>query len=317
MKKISIVVPMYNEEEMAPLFFEAVDKVISGIQNYEFEIVVTNDGSRDNTLNILQEEYNKRNNLVVVNLSRNFGHEPAVRAGLLNCTGDAAIVMDADLQDPPEVIPALIETWEQGYDVINAKRSSRKNDTSFKRDTAGLYYKVLNKLSGKIKIPQNVANFRLISRRVIDEVNNLPEKERVFRVEVPFVGFNTAEVLFARPSRAKGETKYSLKAMVNLAVQSITVASVAPLRIPAYFGVGFAGLGFISLLTELVFFILKLTNVLFIDSLTMWAWLIISILVLFFGIILGCFGLVGIYLGTVTDEVRNRPNVIVKEVLRK
>ena len=317
MKKISIIVPMFNEQEAAPYFFEALDKVLAGMPNYEFEIVAVNDGSRDDTLNILKTEFEKRNNLVVVNLSRNWGHEAAVRAGFLNCTGDCAIPMDADLQDPPEVIPSMVEMWEQGFKVVNAKRSSRKKDSSFKRNTAGLYYKILNNFGKKVKIPQNVANFRLIDRRVIDEVNALPEKTRVFRVEVPFVGFKTCEVLFVRPERVKGETKYPLKSMVNLAIDSIVSLSVEPLKFPIGFGIGFGGLAVLSLLTELVFFILNLCHVTGISSVTMWGWLICTLIVGVFAAIMLIFGLFGIYLGEVANEVRARPTVIVDEVLRK
>ena len=317
MKKVSIIVPMYNEQEAAPYFFAALDKVLAGIKGYEFEIVAVNDGSKDDTLSILKAEYEKRNNLVVVNLSRNWGHECAVRAGFLNCTGDCAIPMDADLQDPPEVIPSMLEMWEQGFKVVNAKRSSRKADSSFKKNTAGAYYKVLEKFGKKVKIPQNVANFRLIDRRVIDEVNALKESTRVFRVEVPFVGFKTCEVTFVRPERVKGETKYPLKSMISLALDSIVSLSTEPLKLPIKFGIFFGGLSCLSALTQLVFFILNLCKVTHITEVTMWAWLIIWIVVGFFSLILLMLGLFGIYLGETVTESRGRPTVIVDEVLRK
>lgn len=325
MKKVSIVVPMFNEEEAAPLFFEAIDKVIAGLPNYEFEIVAVNDGSRDTTLDILKSEFEKRNNLVVVSLSRNWGHESAVRAGLLSCTGDCVIPMDADLQDPPEVIPLLLEEWEKGFDVVNAKRSSRKKDSAFKRNTAGLYYKILHSFSKKVKLPQNVANFRLIDRRVLDIINNLPEKERVFRIEVPFVGFKTSEVLFVRPERSKGETKYSLKSMINLAIESFTSLTSKPLLIPMYLAIFFGVIDVLSFLTQLAFLIVNMCqpeNALgFKEVIVAWSdmrlWLALNIVTLFLVIILGCFALVGMYLSTTLTEVRGRPTVIVDEVLRK
>ena len=317
MKKVSIIVPMYNEQEAAPYFFAALDNVLKDIKGYDFEIVAVNDGSKDETLNILKAEFEKRNNLVVVNLSRNWGHESAVRAGFLNCTGDCAIPMDADLQDPPEVIPSLIEQWEKGFKVVNARRSSRVGDSSFKKNTAGLYYKILNKFGKKVKIAQNVANFRLIDRRVIDEVNALKESTRVFRVEVPFVGFETCEVLFVRPDRVKGETKYPLKSMVNLAIDSIVSLSVEPLKFPIKLGI-FAGVtAGISGITELVFFILHLCKVLVFNPVTLWGWFIATLIVGLFGIIMLVFGLFGIYLGETVTESRGRPTVIVNEVLRK
>ena len=317
MKKVSIIVPMYNEQEAAPYFFEALDKVIAGIKGYEFEIVAVNDGSKDDTLNILKSEFEKRNNLVVVNLSRNWGHECAVRAGFINCTGDCAIPMDADLQDPPEVIPSLLEMWEQGYKVVNAKRSSRKKDSAFKKNTAGLYYKILDNFGKKVKIPQNVANFRLIDRRVIDEVNALKETTRVFRVQVPFVGFKTGTVEFVRPERVKGETKYPLKSMVNLALDSIVSLSVEPLKFPIKLGVFFGGLAGISAIIELVFFILNLCKVTTISTVTLWGWLIATLVVGFFAVTMLILGLFGIYLGETVTESRGRPTVIVDEVFRK
>lgn len=195
MKKISIVVPMYNEVEVAPLFFDAINKVIESCKDYEFEVVAVNDGSKDGTLDLLIKKQEEMDNLVVVDLSRNWGHESAVRAGLLTASGDAIIPIDADLQDPPEIIPEMIKMWEDGYKVVNARRGSRNKDTSFKKNTAGIYYKVLNKLSGKIKIPNNVANFRLLDRQVLDEINKLSESNRVLRIEIPFVGFKTGEVV--------------------------------------------------------------------------------------------------------------------------
>ena len=317
MKKVSIIVPMYNEQEAAPYFFEALDKVIAGIKGYEFEIVAVNDGSKDETLNILKAEFEKRNNLVVVNLSRNWGHESAVRAGFISCSGDCAIPMDADLQDPPEVIPSMLEMWEQGYKVVNAKRSSRKGDSSFKKNTAGIYYKILHKMGKKVKIPQNVANFRLIDRRVIDEVNKLPESTRVFRVEVPFVGFKTTTVEFVRPERVKGETKYPLKSMVNLALDSIVSLSVEPLKFPIKLGIFFGCLAGISAVTELVFFILNLCNVTHLTELTLWGWLIAWLVVGFFAATMLVFGLFGIYLGETVTESRGRPTVIIDEVFKK
>ncbi|MFZ9704285.1 MAG: glycosyltransferase family 2 protein, partial [Bacilli bacterium] len=185
MKLISIVVPMYNEEKVVPLFFSAMNDVLKNIPNYRFEIVVVNDGSKDQTLSLLKAQQGQQANLVIVNLSRNFGHEPAVAAGIKVAKGDAIIPMDADLQDPPTLIAALIKKFEAGYEVVNAKRKGRHEDTFFKRYSAIKFYQFIAKLSGKVKIPQNVGHFRLISRRVADEVNRLSERNRVFRIEVP------------------------------------------------------------------------------------------------------------------------------------
>ena len=206
MKKISLVVPMYNEEEMIPLFFEKMNEVLSQIKNYKFEYVLVNDGSRDDTLKMLKEQKKVQNNIKIVSFSRNFGHEAAVCAGFQNADGDAVIVMDADLQDPPEIISKMIEKYEEGYKVVNGKRVDRKKDSFLKRTTASMFYKVIKKLSGKIKVPENVGNYRLLDKEVVDHLNALPEKNRVFRVQVPYIGFKTCEVEFVRPERPKGET---------------------------------------------------------------------------------------------------------------
>ena len=156
MKKISLVVPMYNEEEMIPLFFEKMNEVLESIKGYQFEYVLVNDGSRDNTLNLLKEQKKIQKNIKIVSFSRNFGHEAAVCAGFNHADGDAVIVMDADLQDPPEVISKMLEKYEEGYKVVNGKRVDRKKDSFLKRTTAAMFYKLIKKLSGKIKVPENV-----------------------------------------------------------------------------------------------------------------------------------------------------------------
>lgn len=317
MKLISIVVPMYNEEEMAPLFFEEVTKVLSNLQNYDYEIVAVNDGSKDSTLEILKQEQDKNNKIVIVNLSRNFGHEPALFAGLQTAKGDAVIPMDADLQDPPEVIPELIKKWEEGYQVVNARRASRKEDSFLKRKTAGMFYSWSNKISNKVKMPQNVANFRLIDRRPLDEVLAFGEKNRVFRVQVPYVGFNVCEVFFSRPKRTKGVSKYNPKAMFSLAISSTISLTVRPLEwsIGLTFGIGLiAGL---SCVAELVFFILQLTNVYMIGSLALWAWLAINAILLVGTLIMFVIAILSQYIAKNTIETLARPAVIIDEVIRK
>lgn len=319
MKKISIVVPMYNECEMAPLFFEAVDKVLASISGYDFEYVAVNDGSKDNTLDILKDIQKKKDNLVIVNLSRNFGHESAVHAGLMTATGDAVIPMDADLQDPPSIIPEMVKMWEEGYEVVNAQRSSRKADTGFKRNTAGVYYKFISKLSPKVKVPQNVANFRLLDRRVVDEVNLLKERNRVLRIQIPFVGFKVGTVTFVRPKREKGETKYNFNSMFNLAVSSITSLSSKPLfSVPLIITMWLLGITCLSCLTQLVFFILKCCSVFpYIDYLGHGIWLICNVVAIFACIFSSVLTLFGAYLEKISEETKDRPDVIIKEVIKK
>ena len=319
MKKISIVVPMYNECEMAPLFFEAVDKVLASISGYEFEYVAVNDGSKDNTLDILKDIQKNKDNLIIVNLSRNFGHESAVHAGLMTASGDAVIPMDADLQDPPSIIPEMVKMWEEGYEVVNAQRSSRKADTGFKRNTAGIYYKFISKMSPKVKVPQNVANCRLLDRRVVDEVNSLKERNRVLRIQIPFVGFKVGTVTFVRPKREKGETKYNFSSMFNLAVSSITSLTSKPLfSLPLGITIGLSCTLCVSALAELVLFILSCCNVFpYINELGYGIWLIGNIILLFACLFSGVLTLFGAYLEKISEETKDRPDVIIKEVIKK
>lgn len=316
MKKISIVVPMYKEEEMIPIFFEHIEKIIKDNPSYEFEIVSVNDGSTDRTLELLVEKQKECKNLVVVDLSRNWGHESAVFAGLNVASGDAIIPIDADLQDPPEIIPQMIEMWEQGYQVVNAKRSSRAKDTKFKKNTAGIYYKILNKMSGKIKIPDNVANFRLIDRVVLDKLLEMKENNRVFRVEVPFLGYKTGTVLFSREERVKGESKYNFSAMFNLALESVLSVTTKPLRWPITFAILFACLFFASGVAELTLYILTLNHVLDMSMFGFGVWLIANVILFISIFVFGILAIMSIYLADVVDQSRNRPNVVINKVYK-
>lgn len=318
MKKVSIIVPMYNEEEAAPLFFEHIQKVINSCSNYEFEIVAVNDGSTDKTLDILLAKQKELPHLVVVDLSRNWGHESAVTAGLKEASGDCLIPIDADLQDPPEIIPEMLSMWEDGYQVVNAQRGSRAKDSSFKKNTAGIYYKLLNHLSHKVKVPQNVANFRLLDRRVANHVIELQETSRVFRVQVPFLGFKTGTVLFSRNERVKGKSKYNVSAMFNLALSSIVSLTTRPLRwsigVTIFFGCSFL----VSGLTELVLYILSINNVITsISGLGYGIWLIVNVMLFIGTFIFFLLGVISIYLSQAVEDARRRPTVIVNKVYKK
>lgn len=315
MKKISIIVPMYNEEEMIPLFFEKMNLTLSKIEGYEFEFVTVDDGSKDNTLEVLKKQKERRNNIHIISFSRNFGHEAAVAAGFKYAEGDAMIVMDADLQDPPEVIEDLIKKYEEGYEVVNAKRVDRQADPFLKRFTAKEFYKVIYKLSGKIKVPENVGNYRLMSKRVVDEINALPEKNRVFRVEVPFAGFKTTDVGFVRQERPKGKTHYNYKNMFKLAGDSITSSSVDPLIWPFKWGIGLTCLNLVLFLAALVLMIIQFT----VGGLGVYpsqTVLILTSIFLCFSILLLVLGVIGLYLSRITKETQGRPVYIVREDIK-
>ncbi len=310
MKLISIVVPMYNEEKVVPLFFAEMNKVLQNIKNYQFEIVVVNDGSKDQTLALLKAQQTFQKNLIIVNLSRNFGHEPAVAAGIKTAKGDAIIPMDSDLQDPPTLIQSLLSKFEEGFEVVNAKRKGRHEDTFFKRFSAIKFYQFVAKLSGKVKIPQNVGHFRLISRRVADEVNRLSERNRVFRIEVPFVGFKTTEVLFDRPKRVAGETHYNLKSMLKLAVDAIASTTSVPLVWPVQIFMFVAFTFGLSLLLQLIlFFTLSLSEILMV------VWLLGNIILFLFTLLFFVLSILSLYVSRVFTETQNRPFYIIDEVI--
>ena len=233
MKKIiSIVAPMYNEESLVHQYCKETKEIIATLEHkYEFEILLINDGSKDNTYKIMMEEQEQSPELITtICLSRNFGLEGAVNAGIRKAIGDAVIVMDADLQDPLILIPIMIEKWEKGADIVVGSRIKRSNDNFFKRLGADFYYKILNSLSGKLKLEKSAANFRLLSRRALDQILSLPEVNSVFRITVPFIGMKTDIVKYDRDKRFSGKTKYNLKSMIPYALDSITGISIQPLR---------------------------------------------------------------------------------------
>ncbi|NLI94803.1 MAG: glycosyltransferase family 2 protein [Erysipelotrichaceae bacterium] len=316
MKLISIVVPMYNEEPMVPIFFERIDQIIDDLSHqYMFEIVAVNDGSKDKTLELLLEVQKSRPHLRIVNLSRNFGHEPAVAAGIKVAKGDAVIPLDADLQDPPEIIPALIEKWEDGYEVVNARRATRKEDTYLKKTTAKMFYNFMTKVSGKIKVPANVGHYRLMSRRVVDEVNKLPEKTRVLRVEVPYVGFKTTEVVFDRKKREAGKTHYNFKSMFDLAINAIISSTLSPVYWPLTLAFTMTGISGLSLFIQFILFIINAANNTLLTRVNHPLWLTINMILLIGSLILLVLAVIAIYVGKTFNESQGRPFYIIDEVI--
>lgn len=302
---------MYNEQPMVPHFLEKIAEVISDNASYTFEVVAVNDGSKDQTLTLLLEAQAKYKFLRVVNLSRNFGHEPAVAAGLSIAKGEAVIPLDADLQDPPELIKVMLEKFEEGYEVVNARRASRKEDKFIKRYTAEKFYKVIDKMSGKVRVPQNVGHYRLISRRVVDEVLKLTEKTRVFRVEVPYVGFKTCEVAFVRPERSHGETHYNMRSMIDLALNAIVSTTTRPLRFIFKFAVWFGVVGFLSVATQIVLYFVLTSPAPIINHLI---WAVINAGLILTSIILLNLSIISLYLEKTFIEVQNRPFFVIESV---
>lgn len=306
MPVLDIVVPAYNESEVIDRFLTGVLTVagrfasIPRLAGWTARIILVDDGSSDDTAEKIRSWIERDRRIELVVLSRNFGHEAALAAGLEASRGDAAIVMDADLQDPPELIPALVDRFLDGFDVVNAHRSRRRGDGVFKRFTAATFYRLINAFSPRLKIPANVGNYRLISRRVVRLLCSLPETNRVFRVLVPYLGFPTASVDYERPVRPAGTTHYSTRSMFRLAVDGIASATTIPLKLAVRAGAAVSAAGFIYLAWVLFEALVLGTTV------EGWA-STMAVLLFLGGIQLVFLGVLGEYLGRVFDEAKRRP----------
>lgn len=305
MKKISIIIPAYNEEESLEYLFERLNNITDEITNYEFEILLINDGSKDKTLEIIKAQREIDNRISYVDLSRNFGKETAMIAGLDYCTGDAAIFMDADLQDPPELIPELIDYWEQGYDDVYAKRRTRKGETFLKKFTSKMYYKVLQKVAG-MEIQQDTGDFRLLDRRCINALKKLRESQRCTKSMFSWIGYKKKEVLYDREARVAGKTKWNYFKLIDLAIDGITSFTTSPLRLATYISIP----TFITLVVYFIYVIAKC----FVVHMPIQAFQAIILLILFFsGIQIMLFGIIGEYLGRIFKETKNRPLYLINE----
>ncbi|TWE01091.1 dolichol-phosphate mannosyltransferase [Neobacillus bataviensis] len=303
---ISIVVPMYFEEEVALECYNRLKEVMDNHKiNYEF--IFVNDGSTDKTIDILKEIAANNHRAKVVSFARNFGHQNAVTAGIDYACGDAIVIIDADLQDPPELIPQLIDKWKEGYEVVYAKRKARKGETFFKLLTAKTFYRFLNYMSD-IDIPTDTGDFRIIDRKVADVFKNMTERNRFIRGMVTWIGFRQTYIEYERDERFAGVTKYPLKKMVKFASDGIFSFSSRPLRLVT--GVGFLTV-FISIGLLLYSIIVKLLGK---PIEAGWASLMVAIS-FFSGIQLLGLGIIGQYIARIYDESKNRPNYIVKETL--
>lgn len=301
--KISLLCPCFNEEKVLDFFIKKIDKTLNEL-NMEKELLFINDGSVDNTLEKLLQLKKEYSYIKIINLSRNFGKESALTAGLDKATGDAIIPIDADLQDPPHLIKALIEKWQEGYDVVLAKRADRSNDTLLKSLTARMFYKFHNKISD-INVPEDVGDFRLISRKVLDALKLLPENQRFMKGIFAWVGFKTTTIEYKRESREAGETSFNGWKLWNLALEAITSFSTVPLRIWTY--IGFF-ISFLSFLYGII--IVTKTLVLGIDV-PGYASIITTILFLG-GVQLIGIGVLGEYIGRIYLESKKRPTYIIE-----
>lgn len=304
-KLITIIIPSYNESAMFKTLFKRLDSLIEEIQTYDFEFLFINDGSTDSTISLLRDYAVTRNDVRYIDLSRNFGKEVAMLAGFDYAKGDAVVVMDADLQQPPEVIKAMIHWWEQGYDDVYAVRQERDGESRFKKFTSKYYYKILQFISGKEVYP-HVGDFRLLDRKCVEALKQIRETERYTKGMYGWIGFNKKEISYHAEERIAGETKWKFLDLFNLALNGITSYSTMPLKIWSYMGFLISVFAFGFLAYEIG------KTLLFGSSLEGYPTLIASILFLG-GIQLISLGVIGEYLGRVFVETKNRPTYLVRE----
>ena len=306
MKKISVVVPMYYEEEVAKECYTRLKDVLEKIENYNYEIIFVNDGSKDKTLEILKKIAKENKNVKIISFSRNFGHQCAVTAGLRYVTGDAIVIIDADLQDPPELIPEMIKLWEEGNEVIYGKRKSREGESRFKLLTASMFYKTLNALSD-VEIPKDTGDFRLVDRKVVEVINSLPEHNKFLRGLFSWVGFKQKAYEYERKERYAGKTKYPLKKMLKLAQDGIFSFSIKPLKI-----VG--AMGILSVIISIILFVYAVLSYAFDWNNLVPGWTSLMVTMTFIGgMILISLWMIGEYIGRIYDETKRRPEYIIEK----
>ena len=304
MKKISIVIPAYNEEGNLMPVYQRIKSVFENMQGYSFEIIFVNDGSRDNTQSRLEEMALDFPEIKYIEFSRNFGHQPAVKAGMDYADGNVIISMDGDLQHPPELIPQMVKKWEQGYDIVYTIRSYPKEIPYFKRKTSDLFYRFLSQISDVDLTNGGGSDFRLIDSSVAQVMKNLKEDDLFLRGLTSWMGFKQTGIEFVAGERFSGQSSYDLKKMLKFAFTGITSFSVKPLYLATYLGFIFSSLSLLYIPYVLYAFLTK-------TEISGWASLIMTI-VFFGGVQLIILGILGIYLGKIFKQVKGRPNYIIR-----
>jgi polyisoprenyl-phosphate glycosyltransferase len=303
---------MYNEQEnVSPLLQRIVAIAQALPQRPDYEVVLVNDGSTDGTAAAIRSEMKRLPHVVLVNLSRNFGHQLAATAGIELAAGDAVVLMDGDLQDPPELIEAFFAKWRAGYDVVYAVRRTRKGESAFKVWTAQLFYRIIKRLTN-VAIPVDTGDFRLMSRRVVEALRRSPERHRFLRGMVSWVGFNQIGVEYDRDERHWGDTKYPLPKMIRFAVDGITSFSDIPLRFASYFGFTVSAAAFLYALVVIVAKLFRFNPPAYTPG---WASTIVAVVFLG-GVQLISLGILGEYLGRIYDQVKGRPLYLVSDIER-
>ncbi|HEU4714693.1 MAG TPA: glycosyltransferase family 2 protein [Pyrinomonadaceae bacterium] len=304
---LSVVVPCYNEQDVLRATHERLTSVLAGISTLDYELIFVNDGSHDDTQSILIQLQLLDPHVRVLLLSRNFGHQVAVTAGLEEAVGDAVVIIDADLQDPPEVIPQMVQLWRDGNDVVYGMRIERKGESTFKLWTAKVFYRLINRLS-ETKMPFDAGDFRLLDRRVVEVINAMPERARFLRGMVSWAGFRQVSLPYERAARHAGASKYPLRKMVHFAMDGIISFSLVPLKLAIW-------TGFLAIWIAVAGIIVAVIDRLMDKHLTRgWASLFVAVLFMG-GVQLVSLGIIGEYLGRIYTEVKRRPLYVVQERL--
>ena len=305
-KLITIIIPAYNEEKVLPLLFKRLDNLAKNNEGYDFEFLFINDGSKDRTIDLIRQKSDKDTRVSYIDLSRNFGKERAMLAGFDYAKGDAMVIIDADLQDPPELIPKMIKLWESGYDDVYAKRKSREGETWLKKSTSRWFYSILEKLSA-VEIQRDTGDFRLLDRRAVEALKTLRESNRYTKGMFSWIGFKKKEIFYDRDPRAAGETKWNYPKLINLAIEGITSFTTAPLRFSTYMGFIvsiFAFLWSAYLIIRKLFFSVDMTGY---TS-------IMAAILLLGGVQLLAIGVIGEYIGRIFIETKDRPVYFTQEI---
>ena len=298
-KLVTILVPAYNEQEVLNLLYERLVKLMDENTNYDFEVLLVNDGSKDRTFEIMKELREKDKRICYLNLSRNYGKETAMIAGLDYCKGDAVVIIDADLQDPPELIPEMIKYWEEGYDDVYARRRTRDGETWLKKFTSKMYYRILQSFTS-IQLQIDTGDFRLLDRRCVEALKSMRENQRYTKGLFSFIGYNKKEILYDRDARAAGKTKYNYGRMINLSIDGITSFTTSPLRWAAIFGMVISFVAFVYM----IYIIIKTIA----TGVDVPGYASLMVVILFLGgIQLVFLGVIGEYLGRTFNESKHRP----------
>jgi glycosyltransferase involved in cell wall biosynthesis len=305
MKKISILIPAYNEQEVLEPLYQRLGKLANDNKSYDFEFLFVNDGSRDNTIEVIKELAEKDERISYVDLSRNFGKEIAMIAGIDHVTGDATVIIDADLQDPPELIPKMIKYWEEGYEDVYARRTSRSGESWLKKASSKLYYRMLQKAT-HIAIQQDTGDFRLLDRVCIDALKQIRESQRYTKGMFSWIGYKKKEITYSRDPRAAGETGWSYPKLINFAIDGLTSFTTAPLRISSVLGI------LVSIVAFIYIVYLVFRTIFFGTDLAGYPSMMAVILFLG-GVQLLSLGIIGEYIGRIFNETKQRPLYFVQE----